>query len=296
MDTRHALEHISLLRASGADLDGFLQGQLSTDVTKLTHDRAQLSSFNSPKGRVLAVLHVVRVGDAVLMALPASIAGTVQRRMAMYILRSAVTLETATGFGCFGISGPGAGACAARLTGEREADTDWGCIGGNGIAAWRVPGDNPRYVVAGDGTAADDAWRDCDDLENGHDDAWRCQDVLAGLPEIVPATQDLFVAQMLRLDELGAVDFGKGCYTGQEVIARAHYRGKVKRYSAVGRTGSMTPPEPASVLGDADGNSAATVVSAAPHPDGGQALLAVLHRAYPPGTVLTGADGAAITF
>ena len=124
--------------------------------------------------------------------------------------------------------------------------------------------------------------------------AWRLHDLLAGLPEIMPPTQDKFVAQMLRLDDLGAIDYDKGCYTGQEVIARAHYLGKVKRASKVGHTSAKRPLKPAEPL-KVDGDLAAIVVSAAPNPAGGQVVMAVLHKEFPDGAVFTAADGVEVT-
>lgn len=296
MNVRMSLEHLALLRVAGADRDAFLQGQLSSDIAALTPERAQLTSFNSPKGRVLAVMQLVRHGDTILMLLPASIAGAVRQRIALYILRSKAVVEEAAGLRCFGLAGPDAAGRVAALTGAAPPGGDWGVAAGNGRVAWRVPGPVARLVVAGPGDAIESAWGECADFAGADDAYWRLQDVLAGLPEITPATQDAFVAQMLRLDELGAISFNKGCYTGQEVIARAHYRGRVKRHSAAGRSESAAIIEPAATLADASGQTAATVVHAAPDPDGGQVVLAVLQREYPAGTGLRTPDGVVVRF
>lgn len=291
---RNPLKHVAVLVARGEECNMFLQGQLSSDLRELASHRAQISSLNSAKGRVLAVPQLARCGDAVLMVLPAAVAPGVLQHLTKFVLRSKVTLALDDSIDCFGVMGPDAGGAVAKL-GNVPANSDWAAVSVDAdLVAWRVAGKVDRIIVAGPKAAAAAAYAKLGALPETDLHAWRLQDLLAGLPEILPPTQDKFVAQMLRLDDLGAINFNKGCYTGQEVIARAHYLGKVKRGSAIGCTSAKRPLKPAEVL-EFDGKPAAVVVSAAPTPDGGQAVLAVLHAEFPPGTKFVADDGVEVS-
>jgi folate-binding protein YgfZ len=208
-----ALTDHASLRVHGPDARTFLQSQLSCDVDAVGPDRAQLSAWHDPKGRVLAVMTVLAVGDGYLLVLPAELAGTVARRLKMFILRSKVTVD----------AGPAVAGLLDALPpfGQARATEPWSVVAGPEGVATRLPG-LPRWLVAG--RLADSAPADDQGLR-----AWECAAVEAGLPEVYAATSGLFVAQMLNLDDLGAVSFTKGCFPGQEIIARAHYLGRVKR-------------------------------------------------------------------
>lgn len=290
METRrYRLKHLAVIRISGEQCNAFLQGQLSSDLRELTSMRAQLSSLNSAKGRVLAVLQLARLGNDILMVLPSAIAGNISDTLRKYILRMKVTVDVDPGLVCIGIAGPGAEKAVDALD-IPIAPSDWACNSDDKRVAWRLPGETDRVIVAAPTAIADSYWSKLESLEDGDMMNWRWHDIQSKLPEVLPATQDKFVAQMLMLDDLGAIDFDKGCYTGQEVIARAHYLGKVKRNCAVGATPSKRPLKPGEVL-KVDDKPSAVIVSAAPHPETGQSILAVMNGKYPPGTMFYAADG-----
>jgi tRNA-modifying protein YgfZ len=289
--TRHPLKHLSVIAVTGEECNAFLQGQLSSDLRELTMTRAQPSSLNSAKGRVLAFMLLARFENCVLAVLPTAIAESVAQHMSKFILRTKAAITADDAYDCFGLQGENVNGTLAKLGAGAPIDRDWATASpGPDLVAWRVPGKVDRAIVAGRTDAVRAAYKALSELPEADPHAWRLQDILAGLPEILPPTQDKFVAQMLRLDDLGAIDFNKGCYTGQEVIARAHYLGKVKRASASGCTSAKRPLKPAEVL-EVDGKPAAIVVSAAPAPEGGQAVLAVLHGEQPPGTKFVASDG-----
>ncbi|MDX1454190.1 MAG: hypothetical protein R3217_01915 [Gammaproteobacteria bacterium] len=201
------LDHLRFFRISGADAVTFLQGQLSNDVAALDPGEVQLTSFNSPKGRVLAIGRLARIGDDYLLGIDAGIAEAAAKRLAMFILRSKVTLapeESISGLVGFGdVDLPATDGCARfELPGPDGASTRTEVFG---------PADELSMV-------------DCDI------DADRLAelDILCKLPRITPDNQDQHVAQHLDLEHLGAINFKKGCYTGQEVIARMHYLGRKK--------------------------------------------------------------------
>src|SRR5215469_890923 len=241
------LNHEGLIRVSGADAAAFLQGQLSTDMEKLTPKLSQLSSWSNAKGRVVTLLQVFRWDDDIFMTLPSGLLPVVLKKLGLYVLRSKVTLtdygkETAR-IGLAGEEAPlllsGAGIPVPK---DIYAVTDTE----QHIKAIRLYGALPRYALYGpaDDIASLKQKLEIASAQRGNEDAWALAKILAGEPTVYPETSEHFVAPMLGLNELGGIDYKKGCYIGQEVIARAHYRGGVKLHmvSAECETTSMLKP------------------------------------------------------
>jgi folate-binding protein YgfZ len=248
---------LGVLAFRGPDAARFLQGQLSADVEKLAAGASALAGLHSPQGRTVAVLALLRTtAEEVLALFPSELVGPVEQRLRKFILRSKVQIEDLSE--TFRVIGLPAGV---------HSSSDY--------PRWSW-GDRAMVLVpaarAGEFTGPA--------IERAD---WERADIAAGLPQIYTATSEAFVAQMLNLDLLGAIAFDKGCYTGQEVIARAHYRGRVKR-----RLQRWHAPGAAPRAGDSartvDGR-ALTVVRTAQGQDGGWDLLAV-------GTFAEGAAGA----
>lgn len=290
---RIQLRHLAVITASGEECNAFLQSQLSNDLRELTATRAQLNTFNSPKGRVLAVFQLARLGKNVLMLTTAPIAASVIVELSKYILRMKAEVKLDKSIACFGILGEGANDAIEKLGGKR-LENDWLQTSMDGMIAWRVPGKVPRIIVAGAATSVTKAYESLSGLPEGDLHAWRMEDLLAMMPEVLPPTQGKFVAQMLRLDELGAIDYDKGCYTGQEIIARAHYLSQVKRETVLAFTAAKRPMKPGETL-KLDEEPVATVVSGAPRPEGGQVLMLVVVGEVPEGTELVATDGIAVS-
>ena len=272
-----------LIRVEGADATAFLQGQLSNDVAAVSETRGQPSSLNSPKGRVLAVLRVSRDTDGYWLAMPHSVISDVLPRLKRYVLRSRVSLDDATlGFKHLGLWGTGAEHRLQRL-GLAAAAEDWATVRSHAGMAMRLPGAEPRFELWVPATQFAAFFREYfEDCEPLGLDAWTRREIAAGFPNIFPATQERFVAQTLGLDALGAINYRKGCYTGQEVIARSHYLGKLKRalYRLTLERGEV--PAPGTEILDAEGASAGRLVAAAAD-DAGVAALAVLKTPPPDG-------------
>jgi folate-binding protein YgfZ len=196
---------LGVLRARGADARTFLQGQLSNDASAVRSAALQLSGYHTPQGRVIALLHLTALSsDDLLAILPAELVPAVVARLSRYVLRAKV-----------------------RLT---DDSAHWQVLGYRGAApelpggALSLPYGSTRHLVLvpqGATVAADGA--------TGTREDWLACDIAEGLPQVCLATSEAFVAQMLNLDLLGGIALDKGCYTGQEIIARAHYRGQVKR-------------------------------------------------------------------
>jgi folate-binding protein YgfZ len=231
---------LGVLAVRGPDAARFLQGQLSADIEKLAPGSSTLAGLHNPQGRVIALLALLRASpEEILAVLPAELVEPVASRLRKYVLRAKVRVEDEK---------------AWRVIGTTSTDPARPSI------AW-----GGRYLelvadAAGIGESITRA-------------QWERLDIEAGLPQVYAATSESFVAQMLNLDLLGAIAFDKGCYTGQEVVARAHYRGRVKRrLQRWFHAGSSLAPGAAAR--STDGRSL-TVVRVAPAEDGGQEILAV---------------------
>lgn len=245
------LGSFGLLRVEGADARTFLHGQLTVDVELLAADRARRAGWCSPKGRLLATFLLIPADDGFLLQLSRDLVAPVAKRLAMFVLRAKVKVSDASGhWPQHGIWGDGAAASLEAL-GLRAPDTDLGVVHGNGRIAVRLSAD--RFLVLGHaGLVADAAEQD-----------WMLAEIRAGLPTVTLATQDQLVPQMANFELIGGVDFRKGCYPGQEVVARAQYRGAVKR--RLYRVRSATPLSPGQdlVSDDLAGQACGTVVNAA---------------------------------
>ncbi|HET7922016.1 MAG TPA: folate-binding protein [Gammaproteobacteria bacterium] len=278
------LSPLGLLRVDGADARTFLQGQLSTNLNTLRAEQGQFSSWNSPRGRVLTLLHVFLHDDAVHLALPHGLLITVMQGLGRYVLRAKVTLADASDtLVRIGLAGTSAPAQLARL-GLSVPQDRWATATQDGITLMRLHGEPPRYVCHGSATRLIELAAALDGhVHWGQADDWALTGIRAGEPVIYPETSDQFVAQMLALDALGGIDFKKGCYTGQEIIARAHYRGRVKRHLARMSLQGSARFVPGTVIQSA-GQNAGVLLDARPETDGTQAALAVMQEEQLDGT------------
>jgi hypothetical protein len=204
---RARLSRYGLLSVTGADARDFLHAQLTNDIEHLAADRAALAGWCSAKGRLLASFLVIPAPQGFLLQLARDLAAPVAKRLSMFVLRSKVKVADESG----------------RWTQEGVWDAGWeqpDVAWKDGIATVRVG--ERRFLQLGP-AAAMSAAPTADEAQ------WTLQEIRAGRPFISAATQDQFVPQMVNLEKLGGVDFQKGCYPGQEIVARAQYRGEVKR-------------------------------------------------------------------
>ena len=253
-------EHIALIRAEGADADSFLQGQLSNDLRKLVPSQAQLSSYNSPKGRMLAVLTLSRDDAGISLELPRSLAEPILKRLRMFVLRAKLSLQLSDD-SLLGLRGPAAEACLQAAGLAIPAGT-LGCTQQQDIRVIRRHGDSPRFSLQGPREkllSLLKSWSTIDALQSGD---WALDDLRAGLPLVLPETQDHFVAQMANMDWLDGIAFDKGCYTGQEIVARLHYLGQLKRRMFWAQGQGAAPAAGSPVHDGDDDQSAGEVVSA----------------------------------
>lgn len=229
---------LGVLAFRGPDAATFLQGQLSANVVELVSGMSLLTGFHNAQGRAIALLTLARMSpDDILAVLPRELVEDVAARLRKYVFRARVTIEQSP----------------LRPVGA--------AAGADPFGAYAFRWGDRQLMLAPEGRGP----------ECGADSAaWELADLRQGMPQVYTATCETFVAQMLNLDLLGGISWDKGCYTGQEVIARAHYRGKVKRRMQRWR-GRGAIPSPGDTLHAADGR-ALTVVRAACVDDGFEVL------------------------
>jgi folate-binding protein YgfZ len=271
------ISHLGLLEFKGPDTGDFLHGQLSSDVAALPAEGAQTSAYCSPKGRVLANFMLWREPEGFGALLSQDLAAAMQKRLTMFVLRSKVKIEDASArYVLLGAAGPAAAGSLARALGVSAASPMTAKPAEAG-AVVNLGGD--RFIAVLRPEAAETAWAKlAAELTPAGEDTWRWLDIQAGIPWISLPTQDQFVPQMANLELTGAVNFQKGCYPGQEIVARTQYLGKLKRRLFRCHVAIDIPPEAGTSLYCAELGSQACgmVVNAALAPDGGCDLLAVM--------------------
>lgn len=286
-EARHATEttiavpllHLGTIRSVGPDSAVFLHNLVSNEVKKLAADAAEWNSFNSPKGRMIASFLMWSEAEGHALMLSADIMPAFLKKFSMYVLRSKVKLSDASATSALiGVSGPSA-ATAVQAAGAELPPADMKqTLSASGLRCIRL-GDS-RYLLV---VAVESAPATYDALlaagaERAGTAAWQLTMIRAGLPLITVPTQEEFVAQMLNYELIGGVNFHKGCYPGQEIVARTQYLGKLKK-----RTYRVALPAGVDAAAGMDlyapdfgEQSVGKLVNVAPTPDGGSEALAVL--------------------
>jgi len=208
------LPHLGVLQFSGVDALSFLQGQISNDTQRLAENEPLFAAYSTAQGRVLALIYLLPHSNGVAAILPREILNATMERMRKFVLRAKVRLED-----------PGDSLIVAGRS-SPNPETPEGYVERDGIGMASVGHDPGRQwlIAPADRIASADAAQ-----ARQAETAWRLADIRAGLPQIYAATSEEFVAQMLNLDLLDGISFAKGCYTGQEIIARTQHLGRIKR-------------------------------------------------------------------
>ena len=263
------------LECSGRDAGQFLNAQFTSDINQLPDGAWQYSAWCNPQGRVLATFIVFRVDAAFLLLLPASLKDMFLKRLRIYVLRSDVLInDRSDELVCTGLLGndrmqplPG----APQITGQvaRRDGLSLLCVAG-------AP--TPRLLAVGPVADMQSLWRSLQGRFTTCDSGpWECRDISAGVPWVGETTSGLFLPQELDLDLMGGLSYSKGCFPGQEVIARLHFRGKVKQ--RLHRcTSSMDLPAPVpgeKLYAQTSENAAGAILNVADSGQGEYAILAV---------------------
>lgn len=296
------LSHLGLIAARGPDAEAFLQGQFSNDIYQVTPQHSQLSAYCNPKGRMLATFRLFQRDNSYYLRMPRGKVEPLLKRLRLYLLRARVTLQDASDeWVRIGLAGPHMEALLQDILGALpiQAD-DVSTI--RGMTVIRLPGIEPRFEIHGELKDLSDLWITlASRVTPVGQEAWRLLDILAGIPTLYPETTEAFIPQMTNMQLINGVSFKKGCYTGQEVVARTHYLGKLKRRMYRAHLDSAVSPKPGDELFSpeiGESQSAGQIVDACPHPNGGYEVLAVvLIDCAEGGTVLLGGEnGAALVF
>lgn len=239
-----AMADTAIVRVSGADAEEFLHAQLSADCRALAPGDACLTAWCSPQGRVLFLLRVLRTGDGFLLLLPGDQSASLVRRLRMFILRAAVTVDDIS-----------ATVSVLRIDGAAGSAPDTG----NNVAQCR---DGDTVWLIGPPEVLTACWQRLDVPALGPAAAL-LHDIRHGIPRLGTAVLDQFLPQELDLDLGAGISFDKGCYPGQEIIARVKFRGQVKRRLAHFSTAAGTAlPTAGSRLQDSDGKATGSVLIA----------------------------------
>jgi folate-binding protein YgfZ len=270
-----------LIRFSGEDARMFLHNQLTCDVAALEPGRSTYGAYCTPKGRALATFLLWRTEDGYYMQLPGSLRERIQKQLTKFILRSKVKAEDVTGAWTYlGITGSDAADYATRAEGQAPAGIHQVSRSEDAMVI-RLPGERYEIVASPDKAPATAVLELLSAAEKAGPAHWEWLDIRAGVPVVMPATQEEFVPQMLNLDLIGGVSFEKGCYPGQEIVARMHFRGTLKQRMVLANIDTSDSPQPGDKVYSADFGEQAcgTLVNAARAPEGGHDVLASIQIA-----------------
>ena len=221
---------LGLILVTGEDAENFLQNQFSNDIGHIDESRFQLSSYSTPKGRLLAIFQIVQISNGYLLITPLSLVESLLQRLQMFVIQAKVNLANASDhFARIVLQTDNNNVTQHPLLAQQAGQV----LQGETVISLQFNGinnENRYLVLCLSFDEAKSLWEEfSQDLAVASFDAWRLSEIRAGMPVIYPQTSEEFVLQMSNLDLLDGVSFKKGCYPGQEIVARMHYLGKLKR-------------------------------------------------------------------
>ncbi|MCP5278764.1 MAG: folate-binding protein YgfZ [Thiobacillus sp.] len=292
------LSNYGLIGFAGEEAQTFLHAQITNDLRGLRENTAVFAGYLSPKGRMLANFLVMKRGGDLLVMLPASLREAIQKRLSMFILRSKVKARDASAeWVRLGLAGPDAARLAVEALGTSLPEGIMGMAHNDKAFVLRLGDDRFDLFLAPE--AARDMWKMLAATARPVGaPAWDWLLINAGIPAVLPATQDHFVPQMANMEVLGGVSFSKGCYPGQEIVARSQYLGKVKRRLFLAHVDAPAHPGDELYAPEPADQSCGLVANAAPAPGGGwDALVVALSPSVEAGVVhLKARDGTKLAF
>lgn len=266
-----------LLEVTGEDAVSFLQNQLTNDITKIDETVHQLTAWCNPKGRVIVNFRAFMRDGKIFLILSKDLVETVITKLSRYIMMSKVTITDATDtLVHFGYAGEHAERDLRQIldkvpTGERET------LNTGNLTILRLPGNTPRFEVYGDIKEASDLWSKCNvRAAPVSSQAWDFMNIRAGRPVVTLASSEAWIPQMLNFTYIDGVDFKKGCYPGQEVVARLNYLGKTKRRMYLMEIQTDKVPETNASIVNAEGTEVGQILNAVINPDDIVECLAIM--------------------
>ena len=223
------LDNLCCYQVSGEDATDFLQGQFSNDIKEVNTEHAQLSAYCTPKGRMLASFIICQLAEGYLLITASDIASDVMKRLQMYVMRSKVNISELDTFSIYGLSNDESSSILNALE-IAQANNDYETTSNDFITSIKIPGISDRYLLIGarEHFLNKEIFRSQKVSHYVHQ-YWQWLDILSGFPIITGSTQEAFVPQMVNMELIDGVSFSKGCYPGQEIVARLHYLGNANR-------------------------------------------------------------------
>jgi hypothetical protein len=277
---------MGIARVSGSDATEFLQAQLTGDIRKIEPGISGISGYCNPKGRLLAIFRILRDGDDFILLSDSGILPGILQRLQMYVLRMKVDLVVETSRAVIGLAGPGANHIATELAGSAaEITNEVFCS--RRICSIPLGNREKGYLIIAPHEQLMDSWTTIrSGAQLAGSDQWALFEMRSGLARITTTTRELFIPQSVNLDLIDGVSFSKGCYPGQEIVARVRYLGRLKHRMAralVTQGGLPTPGDPI-FLNAQTTQRAGTVINAVDLPSGAGELLATVPLGSPTGT------------
>ncbi len=274
------LSHFGIIAAYGEDAAEFLQAQFTNDINQVDEAHSQLSALCTPKGRMLCNFRIFRREQTYYLVLPYELLEAVLSRLRMFVLRSKVTLEDASdALMGIGASGNKMIEHLGDITGDLPDNVDVS-IEYKDYTIVRVAGVVPRYEIYGLLEAMKKLWQALDvHATPVGANVWELLNIQAGIPVITASTIDAYVPQMANMHLINGVSFTKGCYPGQEIVARMHYLGKLKRRMYRIAFDAHDIPETGTSLvteTSTESQDIGTILSTQENPDGNFEALAVI--------------------
>ncbi len=220
-----AIAHLSIISVTGKDASQFLQGQLSCNINELSDSTSFFTAFSNAKGRTISSLLVLKQAENYILILPEELIEKVINKLRMYILRSEVKIKNITDESAI------IGVTTNQDLLPIQPETNFSINNSSEITI-KFPSKDNRFLIVSPVSHAKALWTQLiqnNNLTICNSTSWRYQDISAGIPWLTEATSEQYIPQMLNIDKLGGISFNKGCFTGQEIIARTHYLGKAKR-------------------------------------------------------------------
>jgi folate-binding protein YgfZ len=258
------LSHQGLLKVMGDDATPFLQGQLTNDVTFLDANKSHLTGGCNPKGRLLALFLAYKHQGAIYLEFDAASLPSIMKRLSMFVMRSKVVIEDASSTVRFGVAGEKATDALGTIF-DKLPENAGETISQGESTIIRLPFIKPAFEIITSAEEADKIKTSLTkDLTIEDAVAWDWLAVQSAIPNITTETKEAFVPQMVNLDVLAGINFKKGCYTGQEIVARTHYLGKVKRRTLLAHIETSELPKSGETIWDAAQQNIGQVVRVSP--------------------------------
>jgi len=266
------LNQLGVIQVEGEDAQSMLQNLLTNDVAALAINQSHLSGLCNPKGRLLAIFSLLRRSNGYLMILPKAMCAGLQQRLSMYILRSKVRItDVSDHMKCMGITLTNNDIINSRVL----PNADYQALEHDDSVLIKYPGSQARFLYIGSPSQLTNFTTELleQQWQMATESDWELLDIEAGLPMIQLETKEQFTTQQVNLDLVNGVSFKKGCYPGQEIVARLHYLGTPSRRMFRAEIDTPNPINVGDEVTSEEGNVAGHVVRVQQKHDGSLLML-----------------------